>query len=411
MRRRAADHLLMRRFLVPAAAGVALAVASAWAELVGFAWTDYETANVVPTQHLIHGELGAFLRTAPIEGPSLLLRAPFALASWLWGGSDLAAYRMLAVPGLLAGVVLGLVLLGLRERRLPGAGWGLAFVCLAAGNPVTLRALDIGHPEELLGAALCVGAVLAAMAQRPALAALLLGLALANKAWAIAAIGPVLVALESRRAAVLAGAGAIAAAFVAPFLLSGGREAVMSAGTTDTVFQPWQLWWPLGEHGHEIRGMFGALKVDYRAAPGWIAPITHPLIAATVVPASLAWWRRRPGDGRTPDVLLLLALLFLARCVLDPANNVYYHLPFLMALLAWEALARRRPPLLSLVAVCAIWATFQTLPPRISPDAQCAVYLAWALPALAALAWATFRLPSPLARGAALGEPAFARRS
>jgi hypothetical protein len=32
---------------------------------------------------LVHGHLGAFFQTAPIEGPSLLLRAPFALMSWL----------------------------------------------------------------------------------------------------------------------------------------------------------------------------------------------------------------------------------------------------------------------------------------------------------------------------------------
>jgi hypothetical protein len=388
----------MRRYLVPAAVGAALAVASGWAELVGFAWSDYETANVVPVRHLVHGDLGAFLRTAPIEGPSLLLRAPFALASWLWGGGDVAAYRMMAVPGLLAGVVLGLVLFALRGRTLPGARWGLLFVCLAAGNPVTLRALDIGHPEELLGAALCVGAVLAAMWQRPGAAAVLLGLALANKAWAVVAIGPVLLALESRRVLVLASAGALAAAFVAPFLLTGGRDAVLSASSTDTVFQPWQLWWSLGEHGHQVRGMFGALKVDYRAAPAWIAPLTHPLIAALGVPASLAWWRRRGAGGGNPDVLLLLALLLLARCVLDTANNVYYHLPFLMALLAWEALTHRRPPILSLAAVCAIWVTFQTLPLDISPDAQSAVYLAWVLPALAVLTCASFRLTLPFGR-------------
>jgi uncharacterized membrane protein len=72
-------------------------------------------------------------------------------------------------------------------------------VALVAGNPLMLQALSIGHPEELLGAALCVGAVLAALHKRPWLAAVLLGLAVGNKAWAVLAIGPVLLALDQRR--------------------------------------------------------------------------------------------------------------------------------------------------------------------------------------------------------------------
>ena len=51
------------------------------------------------------------------------------------------------------------------------------------------------------------------------------------------------------------------------------------------------------------------------------------------------------------QLLLLLALLLLLRCVLDPWNVVYYELPFLLALLCWEALCRpERPPVLALAA-------------------------------------------------------------
>jgi hypothetical protein len=330
---------------------------------------------------------------APIEGPSMLLRAPFAFASWLWGGSDLAIYRLMAVPGLLAGVVIAVVLWGLRDRLLPNAGWGLAFVLLAAANPLTLRALDIGHPEELLGAVLCVGAVLAALWQKPYLAATLLGLALANKAWAVLAIGPVLLALESHRWRVLAIAGAIGAAFVIPFLVAGAgaRSAVLSAGQTDAVFQPWQLWWPLGEHGDVIRGVSGVPKLDFRAAPAWLGPLTHPLIALLVLPASLLWRRRHGAGAACADVLLLLALLFLARCVLDAANNVYYHIPFAISLLSWEALRSTRPPVFTTVAVCLVWLTFELSPDWISPDMQWVLYMSWALPALAILIVATYR--------------------
>jgi hypothetical protein len=325
----------------------------------------------------------------------LLLRAPFALLPSLWGGGSLAIYRMVAVPGLLAGAILGVTLWVLRERTHPNARWSLLVVLLAAGNPMTLRALDLGHPEELLGAALCVGAVIAAVKQRPWLAAVLLGLALGNKAWAVLAIGPVLVALERRRWSAVALACLIGALFVAPFLLLGesSRGAITSAGGTSGVFQPWQLWWPLGEHGHVIRGFFGTAKPGFRAAPSWIGPVTHPLIALLVIPATFAWWRRHGWANRSVDVLLLLATLFLARCVLDAANNAYYHLPFLIALLAWEALALARPPVLSLAAASLLWLVMVKLPLTLTPDAQCAAYLAIALPALAALTYATYRRP------------------
>jgi hypothetical protein len=396
-----------RPLVVPTLLALAIALAYGWAQLTDFGWTDYELANELPLRSLVHGHLGDFFQTAPIEGPSLLLRAPFALMAWLWGGSDLAIYRMVAVPGLIAGVVLAVTLWELRRRRYPNARWGLLGVALVAGNPLLLPALSIGHPEEMLGVALCVGAVLAALHKKPWLAAVLLGLALGNKAWAILAVGPVLLALDRRRWSVLALASGIALVFVAPFLLAeASRGAVVSAGGTDRMFQPWQIWWPLGEHGHVIHGYFGVLKPGYRLAPSWIGHITHPLIAFLVVPASLLWRRRHGPKPASADVLLLLALLFLARCVLDAANNSYYHLPFLIALAAWEALRRERPPVLSLAAAALVWLTVQKLPSYISADAQCAAYLAWTLPALAALAYAAYKTPYATRRSASTATSA-----
>jgi hypothetical protein len=144
----------------------------------------------------------------------------------------------------------------------------------------------------------------------------------------------------------------------------------------------------LGHHGEVVRGFFGAVKEGFRTPPGWIGPLTHPLIAALVVPATLASWRR--GRGRGHDLLLLLALLLLARCALDAANNLYYHLPFALALLAWEAVARPGPPVRSLAAVAALHLTFTVAPLHLTPDAQHLLYVAWAVPALAALALAAF---------------------
>src|SRR6202035_2924123 len=86
-------------------------------------------------------------------------------------------------------------------------------------TPVTLYALQDGHPEELLGAVLCVAAVLAAQRRHAGWAGLLLRLALLNQEWALLAIAPVLVALPAYRWRTLALAGTIAVGFYLPLLL------------------------------------------------------------------------------------------------------------------------------------------------------------------------------------------------
>jgi len=65
------------------------------------------------------------------------------------------------------------------------------------------------------------------------------------------------------------------------------------------------------------------------------------------------WLRRRRLDAH--DVFALLALLFLLRCLLDPVDNAYYHVPFLVSLVAWESLAARRVPVLGMLASVGIW--------------------------------------------------------
>jgi hypothetical protein len=59
------------------------------------------------------------------------------------------------------------------------------------------------------------------------------------------------------------------------------------------------------------------------------------------------WWMRQhrahqPVTGMT-DALLLLGLVLLLRAALDPWNNLYYHVPFLFALLAYEIRSGRMP--------------------------------------------------------------------
>ena len=87
--------------------------------------------------------------------------------------------------------------------------------------------------------------------------------------------------------------------------------------------------------------------------------------------------------------LLFLAFVLLLRCVLDPFDNPYYHLPFLMAFLAWEGLTVRGAPVVSLLVSFAFLlqtklADALTAIPNYTT--HCVVYLAWSLPLLAFMA-------------------------
>ena len=329
-------------------AAAAAALAMGWLGLYGFAWNDYEIEARPAVEALIHGHVVEFLQLAPAYGGSLVERAPFALIPGLWGGGELAVYRLLALPCLLAAAALGVWLVAdLRARRGPLLTRALALgLCVA--NPLTLSALELGHPEELLGGVLCVAAVLLALHERPVWAGLLLGLAIANKPWAVLAIGPVLLALPSRRLLCAILAGAVAAAVLAPLTLVGSSGFLAAtratAATSSAIFQPWQAWWFLGHHGPAVHGLFGAVKQGYRTAPAWIGSLSHPLIVVLSLPlVALFWWQRResattaaPGTpgrptgsvaGRSADALGLLALLLLMRCFLDTWDVSYCTLP------------------------------------------------------------------------------------
>ncbi|HEV7937435.1 MAG TPA: glycosyltransferase 87 family protein [Solirubrobacteraceae bacterium] len=385
------------------------AVASAtmaWLGLYGFAWTDYETEARPAFDALAQGHVVEFLRLAPAYGGSLVERAPFALLPSLWGGGELAIYRMVALPCLLAAAALGVWLVA-RMRSEGRSRLNRAVVLgLSVASPLTLQALEIGHPEELLGACMCIAAVLLANRNRMVPAALILGLAIANKEWALLAIGPVLLALPAkRRLLCLLIAGATSVAVLAPLALvsSGGfisgTQAVANAPSS--IFQPWQIWWFLGHHGALVHGLFDSPKVGYRIAPGWVGGVSHPLILLVGAAVTASLWlsrRRRAGDGALlseRDALLALTLLMLMRCVLDTWNTEYYLLPCVFALLIWEAIgAGERPPMLALSSTLLVWLTFQWAPQHISADAQAALFLAWSLPLMGLLGIALYR-PQP----------------
>ena len=127
-------------------------------------------------------------------------------------------------------------------------------------------------------------------------------------------------------------------------------------------------------------------------SPAWLAPIPHPLIVALALPLSLAWWRRGGADRPREDALALFALLALERCLLDPWNLGYYHLPLVLALAAWET-EKRRPPVIALAVTAAIWLTFRTFELR-TGMAPLFMYLAWTLPLGAMLVRELFAKPA-----------------
>jgi RsiW-degrading membrane proteinase PrsW (M82 family) len=359
-----------------------------------------------PIRALAHGRLHDFLATQPVMGSfSLLLRAPFALLGLhATGGSELDLYRLGAFPCLFAAGLLAVYLFG-RLRDLGRPPLTLALVpLLLVMNPLTGRALRYGHPEEILAAALCVGAVLAAGRRRPLAAGVLLGAAFATKQWALLAVLPVLIAAGEQRARVGLTAAATAALLIVPMaagdlhrFLHGNHGAGVVAGTT----MPTNIWFPFGTNVQVLLSPNGA-STPPRALPSDLAAITHPLILIAGFGLALAWWRCRRG-APPEDALLLLALILLVRCLLDPMTNSYYHLPFLVSLAAWEGLRRRGAPLLTVAATLLIGLTISLASSGADLVQLNRFYLAWTLPLAGLLAALAFR-PQP--EPAALAEPA-----
>lgn len=231
----------------------------------------------------------------------------------------------------------------------------IALVLMAAifVGPASLRAVGWGHPEEILGAALAVSAVLAAIHGKSVAAGVLLGLAIANKQWGVFAVLPVLlVARENRRqvamVAVIAGA-----LFILP-MLAGDPSRFLEQNLHTAVAQlgvePTDIWWPFHHPGFDP-----TLHQPDNMIPTALREISHPLTVAVAFGLSLLYWARR-RDAHPYDALQLLALLFLIRCVLDPQTISYHHLPFVVAVAMFEGLRRRGIPVVTLTSTAAILA-------------------------------------------------------
>jgi hypothetical protein len=378
---------------VPALFGIG--VVATLLSLVNTSTGDYPRDAGPTIRALLDADFGAVIANQPLMGSlSVLARLPFAAAAELAGGGDLLVYQLGSIPCVAAAGMLGLAIARWMERRGASRAACIATVVFSMVNPLTREALVLGHPEELLGGALCVGAVLAALRGHSARAGLLLGLALATKQWALIAVLPVLAAVPAQRLRVVVVAGAVAAALTLPLIagnLSGFSQTTQQAAWGGQSVDPWNVLWPLAESEDRLISIGDADRVvTVRVLPLWLAHLMHPLIVVLALPLTAAWWfsRRRTPD----DALALLALLFLLRSLLDPVNNAYYHVPFLLSLTAWEGLVRRGLPLVSMLCSATIYYTLYKAGWTGDLALQNALYLAATLPAAA---WLTVTLYAP----------------
>jgi 4-amino-4-deoxy-L-arabinose transferase-like glycosyltransferase len=349
--------------------------------------TDYPSDAEPAISSLARGDIHGFV-SAPVQmGPlSVLLRAPVAA---LVGPDSIWAYRLGALVCLLALVALA----ALIAPRV-SAGTGLLAALLLILRPGTVDALHLGHPEEPLGAALCVTALLLAR-DHPIGSGIVLGAALATKQWALIAIAPVLIAAAPAQRVRLAAVAAGVAALVIVPVAAADPHAFISALDHPafglSAMRTGNLWGftaitetvPLG-HGEST--------VVY-LVPVWLQHVAHPLVAALTLGVGAAALRRR----RNVDPLALFALLMLVRCALDPWNHAYYHAPFIVALIVWEVVEARRTPWLGALSAAWIGLVFHCSLPLSD-----VLYAVWALPMIGWLSLRAMRLEPGRASGQSL---------
>jgi len=402
----------MRSRLPTGPALLGIAVIATLLSLANASTGDYPNDAGKTIGALLDGHVAAALAGQPLMGSlSVLLRLPFAALADLAGGGELLAYQLGSIPCVAAAGVLGLAIARWMERRGASLGACVATVAFSMVNPLTWEALRLGHPEELLGGALCVGAVLVALRGHAARAGILLGLALATKQWALIAVLPMLAALPERRLRGVLVAGAVAAALTLPLVAGnagGFEDATRQAAWGGERVHPWNAVWPVAAVEDRVISIGDEQRVvTVRVLPTWLAHLMHPLIVLIAAPLTAAWWLSR---RRTPDdALALLALLFLLRSLLDPVNNAYYHVPFLLSLTAWEGLVRRGPPVVSMLCSVTVYYTIYKAGWTDDIAVRNALYLAATLPAGV---WLAVRLYVPRrAARSRIARPALARSS
>jgi Glycosyltransferase family 87 len=378
-------------------------VAAALVARASAAGLDYLAPSCVTTvcddpgpsiEALSEGDLHGFFASQPPMGSfSLLVRTPPAIVANLAGGDDLAVYRSGVFICVLAAGLLAVFLAAamIRAGR-PWTVWALlAAACVV--NPLTYQAAYWGHPEEVLGAVLAVGAVIAAGRRHWLVAGLMLGAAVTTKQWAALAALPVLIAAPAgTRVRLALTCAALAAALTLP-MVAGDPGRFRAAQDNVSVKSSYlhtvtasNVWWSFASESFgEGLDVYGHRKaIQQYSLPNSVGRSLHLGVIGVAVLLSLLYARRR-GRGNPDDLLQLVALILLLRCMLDPLTFSYHHTPFLVALISFEAL-RRRIPVLSAYSIAALLTMNELIVPTGNAGLVNAFYLAWTIPLAAVMA-------------------------
>lgn len=329
-------------------------------------------------------------------GPvSLLLRAPF---DRLAGNADIrVVYLLTSLPCIVAFAFAVRWLKRLVEQRQTPAV-ALMIAVLVGLNTAAIRTIHWGHPEDLLTVALLLSAALAATRLHWSVTAVLMGLALASKQWALLAFLPIALSLPAKRVQFIAVAVLLAGLITLPFALEApSRFKDIALATTNTEafwhkndadgkvshVTPANAIWPFAERRYEYRA---GLWVHSAVVSNPVVRVTHILVGLLVLPLSLLGWRARRRAG-PEHWLLVLATIFLFRNILDPVNFDYYQLAGLAFLGAWEGLARPGFPALTTLAAAGVaitWAAHERTFAALYQHSlwMNVTYLLWMLPLL-----------------------------
>jgi hypothetical protein len=331
---------------------------------------------------LMHGDLAGYVTHQPAIGlTSLVLRVPFAgIASWV-GGGGLLTYRLGAAACLLS---LGIFAAWLTAgRRIATRGWlpGLAGAALLLLSPAVRDAVQSGHPEDVLAGVLAAGAAIAATRGHPRWAAIMLGLAVGAKPWAVIAVPPVLVAVPGQRMPTLNIAGGLALLLTAIAPVADPEAFMRSLRVEGAahVINAFSIWWPLSSPIHLPYGMSTEARVLPLGIPRAVSSMAGLAVACVLLVLTRGYARR---SGRGCDPLALLALLGVLRCAIDSTNLEYYYVAALVPLVAWEVLSVGRLPLISALATLAVG-----LIPTASYNVAPAVLCAASITGTVALVW------------------------
>jgi hypothetical protein len=227
----------------------------------------------------------------------------------------------------------------------------LAAAIIVAG-PATIDSIHLGHPEEVMAGVLATGAVLAAIRGRRGWAAVLLGLAVGTKQWALFAAIPVLIAIPDQRIAIAVKAGALALVLSAtlpladPAAFARADSAVGGINFSD----PFSIWWPFG---HALRAPANS-GVFAHMLPFGLKRSAAAAIACMAGLGAVWSYSKRRAERRGYDALALLALVGLLRCIADPDPLEYNFVALLIPLAIWEAVALERLPIVTALATLTI---------------------------------------------------------